>query len=734
MKAYKNRYRTGSVMALLSCLLFFSCNSEDFLEENNGGLFEEYSDHICFGVSPDVTAQTRAYADGGKDGYTAGQFVLRSTDSADTLCMRAIVSDGIHPSADQQMVTRATPVTKEEFYDQFHVVAYWWKSGELADAFYMDADVTKTGDNTWSSADTYFWPGTGHTLRFCAWAPEDAGFAAFPKIPAYVELDYTVPTDVTEQKDIVVANTDEIAGDHNAVVPLTFSHIFTAVRFEVGSQIQAGAIKSVALKGVSNKGTYNFINNDWTVEQEVTDDFTQELNHTTTGSETVGSEITDASHTFMMLPQRLPDGATVEVVFADASGAERTLSASIAGMWPQGQTVTYRISITPEYDTSEYEFSLPDERILDAHYEIYTPNLIVDNVPAGTKWTITASDDATIQAQSDMNCFAQQGYWTDNNVNESGEVTSSARGYASYSDTGSGTFPIAIFVPENTGEETRTIKLSVKIGNNEVETIEIEQWAPSWYGTGIGCERIEGEQQPWGFYWSNDYKLSFDLTACDRESRESIRQYVEWTHTLPDLQDRPFIGPLLLSMFGNDIPDLEFVDMDKSDGDIADKITIYLGSIYNYEAGTGANIAQSETDGKSNTKEMYNFKGIPFVIELINTLQSMGAVMTYEGSETFPTNNAAIACMKLNSWDIVTVSNEKMLKLTNEDGNPDWYLPASDEISGIKDDMYSLSGNYWTSTSVAGSHENAYKYDASGNINQERRDSQLNVRAVRKKP
>lgn len=261
MNAYKNRYRTGGMMALLlSCLLLFACSNKDFLEKSNS--VGEYSDYISFGVSPDEPTQTRAYADGGKDEYTAGQFVLRSTDSDDTLCVRAIVSDGILSSADQQMVTRATPVTKDEFYDQFHVVAYWWKSDELADAFYMDADVTKNGDNTWSSADTYFWPGTGHTLQFYAWAPKDAGFEAIPEIYNDIHLiylDYTVPENVAEQQDIVVANTNEIAGDHNAAVPLTFSHIFTAVRFEVGSQIQAGTIKSVALKGVRNDGVYYYL-------------------------------------------------------------------------------------------------------------------------------------------------------------------------------------------------------------------------------------------------------------------------------------------------------------------------------------------------------------------------------------------------------------------------------------------------------------------------------------------
>lgn len=116
-------------------------------------------------------------------------------------------------------------------------------------------------------------------------------------------------------------------------------------------------------------------------------------------------------------------------------------------------------------------------------------------------------------------------------------------------------------------------------------------------------------------------------------------------------------------------------------------------------------------------------------------------MMTETGTGTFPDNNAAIACMKLNSWNVVVTpeipgvsESEEILQLSNNSPNPDWYLPASAEVSGIKDEVNALNGDYWTSTSVAGSHENAYKYDASGNVTSTRRDTELHVRAVRKKP
>lgn len=747
MNGHKKRMNlTASGMAaMLSCLLLFSCNDEDFLADN-GNITGNACDNICFGISPDRNIQTRGNAASGEDGYTSGQFVLRSRDSADTLCVRATVSDGIHSPVfgNRQVATRGIPVTEDNFYNSFHVLAYWKKNGTpIREQFYMDADVTKRGNNLWSSDRVYYWPGAEHTLQFYAWAPVSGAFKTTPATPENTRLTYTVPSDAADQKDIVVASPKETPGDHNAAQSLTFNHICTAVRFVTGSQMQPGTIKSVALKGVRHNGSYDLTNGKWTLNDDVTD-FTQSLDKEMSGSETDGTEVATGEATFMMLPQTLPDNAKVEVVFhSTATNTDRTLEAIIGGMeWPQGKTVTYKLSILPEY-----EFKLANENpVLDAHYDILLTKLIVSDIPADKEWTVTAptlnDEKVTIQKQDDMNNYAKQGYWTANYAHgtTSGEleITGSARGETVYQGTGSGEFPIAVFVPENIGNASRTVELSVRLDGSDdiVQTLTLIQLAPAWSGNGIGYERIEGEKVPWGFSWDSNFKLIYDLTSCDNDdSRESIRQYVEWTKALKALGDSWLLGWLIRAIFGDDIPDLSFVDMEKSGdfiglGGKADKITISLGSL------STSGVAESMTDGQKNTREVYNFNGIQFVNEIINRIQNIpGYKLATVGNGVFPTNNASIVCMKLNSWDIIEANNEYILSLTggSEVMDPKWYLPATEEVAGINDTKYPLEGEYWTSTAVKDDNQYAYKH-SDGSTSSELRSRKLSVRAARKKP
>ncbi|MEW4379337.1 fimbrillin family protein [Bacteroides hominis] len=746
MKAYKNRYLiTGRMTVLLTSLLLFSCNNDDFLDNDSDSNIGKYSDHICFDISGTESPLTRGIVGTGKvkEEHTTGRFVLRSANTPDTLCVRATVSDGIDCSSfsGETPVTRSAPVNSLEEYGTFHVQAHCKEDGTLVNTFYMDDNVTYRNNN-WSTDNVYYWPGATRTLQFFAWAPIDAELA-IPEAPGNTTLTYTVPAAVSEQKDLVVAKTDEIEGNKNEVIPLAFEHICTAVRFVTGSQMHPGTIKSVALKGVRYKGSYDLENGKWTLNDDA-NDFTQSLDKKMSGNETDGTEVSAGEGTFMMLPQTLPTGAKVEVVFADGvTGENRTLEAPVAGMeWPQGKTVTYKLSISPEY-----EFKLENENpVLDAHYDILLTKLIVSDVPAGKTWTVTAptlnDEKVTIQKQDNMNSYAKQGYWTANYAHgtTSGklEITGSARGETVYQGTGSGEFPIAVFVPENIGDASRTVELSVRLDDSDdiVQTLTISQLAPAWYGNGIGCERIEGEKVPWGFSWDSDFKLIYDLTSCDNDdSRESIRQYVEWTKALKALGDSWLLGWLIHAIFGDDIPDLSFVDMEKS-GDViglggkADKITINLGSL------STSGVAESMTDGQKNTREVYNFNGIQFVNEIINRIQNIpGYQVATEGKGVFPTNNASIACMKLNSWDIIEANNEYILSLTggSEVMDPKWYLPATEEVAGINDTEYPLEGEYWTSTAVKDDNQYAYKH-SDGSTSSKLRSRELSVRAVRKKP
>lgn len=726
MKINKNRYlQAGRMTALLTCLLFFSCDNDDFLNNAADDLTGQYSDHICFDISSDKQAQTKGFTE---DKYPDQHFVLRGSGTPDTLCVRTIITDDIQTSMPtDKFITRGTPITGENFYDAFHVLAIKDNGSD----FFMNVDVKQNG-TVWSSDQTYYWPGSG-TLQFHAWAPIDAKFISTPQSPENLIINYTVPgDDVSAQKDIIVAS-KSCDGDYNSSVPLNFQHICTAVRFVIGDQMQAGTIKSVALKSIKNSGTYNIANETWTLNDNI-DDFTQELNKATSSSETSGSEITTDNGTFMMLPQTLPEGAMVEVKFQDGTtNTERILSASIANTeWPQGKTVTYKISITPEY-----EFKLDEENpVLDAHYVIYKTNLIVSGVPTGQSWTISATDNVTIQAQSDMNSWSQQGYWTDRYLESSGTDAGTARGQATYSGTGSGEFPIAIFIPENVNEATRELHLDVKIADNNevVQTIIISQLSPSWFNEDLGCERIEEGTYPWGFYWNEDFSISYNLTNCEDGPRRNISTYVRWTKVLHTLTNLPWIGGFLKLIFGDDIPDLSFVEMETSGGILglnkADEVTINLGQL-----NTG-NLAVNPDNGQQNTQDIYNFEGIQLVNEIINMISSIpGVEVSTTGEGIFPNENASIACMKLNSWNIISINDNTMLKLTNDNNTADWYLPAKNEITKIKDADHPLEGEYWTSTAVENDNQHAWKFIFTfQSTNEELRNKELNVRAIRKKP
>ena len=291
---------TNGIAIMLSCILLSSCNNEDLFEKNQS---ENTCDEICFGVSTSDNQKSRGNDNAGVNEYTSDRFVLRSNDSADTLCVRTIISDNITPSAfdANKAVTRGTPITGDNF-TEFKVLTYWKKNGEVVnDNFFMNEVVTKGNGDIWNCAHTYYWPGEDYTLQFCAWSPIDI-FNTPTTQKANKVFEYTVPDDATAQQDILVANSGEVSGNLKEAQQLDFKHICTAVRFVTGAQMQPGTIKSVSLEGVKYSGSYDMATEQWSLTSD-SKNFTQTLEKGMTGGETEGSEITKTEGTFMMLPQ-----------------------------------------------------------------------------------------------------------------------------------------------------------------------------------------------------------------------------------------------------------------------------------------------------------------------------------------------------------------------------------------------------------------------------------------------
>ena len=689
----------GGMATMLLCTLLFSCNNEDFLESGNP---EKACDNICFGISSDKNVQTRGYAGSDDEGYTADRFVLRSDDSADTLCVRAIVSEGINVSGfeGEQALTRATPVGKDNFYNKFHVLAYWSKNSTPVDQFYMNTNASNVAASVgtgaiWSTEQIYYWPGADHSFQFYAWAPTDAGGLTTPSSPQEKSLAYTVPEAAADQKDIVVATTNEIQGDNNAAVPLTFKHICTAVRFAVGSQMQPGSIKSVVLKGVKNAGTYDMAADNWSLG-DATVNFSQTLNKETTGTEANGDAITTSEGTFMMLPQTLPAGATVEVVFVNANNEDRTLTASIGNTeWKMGTTVTYKLSITPEY---ELEFVSQPE-MQDAHYVIYPITIKSgDKLPAGG-WTLTSNDAANVTfvekdkfVNNDVQALVDAGYWLD-----------SYNGTSTLTSTTTGEVQVYVFLKENATEADRNITLSLKPaaqGNYEAKEFSFTQYCPAW-NNGIGVERIQDGDYPWGFSWDSNMKITYNLGRG--------------------------LGPILASLYIKIFVNYSYVTSNWG-GVLTDfKVTIDFSKVGTLTTATDLN------DGNKNTWELYSFNGLNDASALMAQIESWGGVP----DKTLPANPsefAARACAMKNKYSVQTetdITGNTVYLPVLDQANMVWYLPAQNEAANMNDN---LSGDYWTSTAITDPGTTAYKYTVGGSTSPEDRDSAIHVRAVRQKP
>lgn len=691
MKGINILNMTAGMAAVLLSVTLFSCSSDVPYEHT------DYSttDNICFGIS-DSGNGTRAAA--ANEAITTDRYVLRSSESSDTLCVRAVVSDGIGKAAAKH-ATRASMQTT--MYDQFNVVAQLKKSdGNIAPRYYMNEVATKQGVVWQPSSSIYYWPDNG-SLRFLAWAPLDAELDESPVKPSEdvnkTTIKYTVPAELSKQRDLVAAATGynaSPAGGVCAPVSLQFKHLCTAVVVKTGATMAPGTIKSVTVTNVRNSGTYDMLRSAWTLN-DATTSYTVSPNMATGSTTAEGTKLNADDATFMLLPQTLGADSKLEVMFHDnISGRDRLLTASLNGAeWPMGKTVTYRLSITPEY---ELEFT-SEPQVQDAHYVIYPIKIKVD--PGLTGGWKLKSTSPKVTLRKNLTELEEVGYWIEED-----------RGTQTIEGTESGDITVYAFLEENVTNAERDVVLELSPKGFPSATpakFTIRQLCPSWNADGLGCERIEGKKYQWGFLWGDNMKM---------------------VYTVPGWILKKWWVEIVLTWF-NDYG--KYITVDRDSWSTSFRVTIDFNKI------PSPNVAKSPTDGIKNSSELYNFNGISDVSALIKRLENWGGTT----NQTFPLNptefavRAAVMKNKFNK-EVQSAGTETIERPILKNENLVWYLPAKDEFSTIVDDEYPLQGNYWTSTAsdISEDDENAYKYILNSGASLEKRTTLLNVRAVRKRP
>lgn len=290
-------------------------------------------------------------------------------------------------AAAKDVVTRGTPVTStDNFYDNFGLSAICytgtWPEKEPTDwstDFAHNLKISKS-ETSWKLEEgkQLNWLGTGR-IRFFAYSPHSATnengiIHSAPDQGGIPTLTYTIPTDVTKQRDLMTAMED-CSGGKGGAVNLKFKHALTAVTIKTGSAMLEGKITKVSFKGVYGAGTHQIGSDQWTptgepkefsvdlnidLEKETANESTTKDENNadaTAGSDggivdyaKPGTEIIDGNLTFLMIPQKLPKDATLEIEYQDKpTKTSRTLTAKLGEkeeIWPMGKKVVYSISST----------------------------------------------------------------------------------------------------------------------------------------------------------------------------------------------------------------------------------------------------------------------------------------------------------------------------------------------------------------------------------------------------
>lgn len=339
--------KISAIILIASAVIITSCKKESASE------FPHTKDRLSFKIAEyskesDLWQNAHHTKAAGKAApHTKSVVAMHGESALDTLFIHTSVSNGIEigKGKDKEPATKSKPIDSGDFHDSFGIFAstYFGKWNESVMLDYM-YNVAVTKSSGWTT--DYLWPKVSDgKIRFFAYAPYNAKGVSFPggKLYGRPLLQYTVPQSVEEQVDLLIAETQEFECSAAVPVSLPFKHIMSAIKFVVGNDVISSTIKSVSIKGVFNSGSCKIEDTPvWTLEATKSD-YSQNVDKTIDG--TVGEAVTSPEQTFMMLPQTLPAGATIEIVYND--GVDRILRADISSKrWEMGMTYIYKITNT----------------------------------------------------------------------------------------------------------------------------------------------------------------------------------------------------------------------------------------------------------------------------------------------------------------------------------------------------------------------------------------------------
>ncbi|MCH4213244.1 MAG: fimbrillin family protein [Prevotella sp.] len=281
----------------------------------------------------------------------SGETVIADVNNSKLLSFSVSVPSWKRGGSASKTESRATPITDPSLGTDksFNLIADW-NDGTGSYSTLIDNETVTCSNNLWKTVKDYYWPGAGSTVNFYAYYPASIPNGTIAHtVGSAPTLAYTVPDNAANQTDILAASSPDISGSTGTAISLTFSHIFAAVRFSVGtSGLPGGTITKITLNNIQYKGTYSF-DGTWTPNTTDLKSFSQTVSASTNASTT----ITSGPTTFMMMPQTLNKDAGITATYSTGT----SYTAKISGPWSAGNSYTYNLNKSETAVAGQYLFS-----------------------------------------------------------------------------------------------------------------------------------------------------------------------------------------------------------------------------------------------------------------------------------------------------------------------------------------------------------------------------------------
>ncbi len=481
----------------MSVLVFVSCVKEE--DEYLPG----HSTKIGYAASVGFEKGDAKTKSGGINIHTREVEIsqLDKTSGGQNLYLHTIVEDR---NIGKQIETKGSILNSSSLTGREMGVSAWvYPSGgiyEEGKSYFLNDELEVTSGIIGSDR---YWPGKddGLNLRFYAYAPSDAqtgeksdGVATYVSHSAdwadgIPSIEYVVPSNVSEQSDLLVASSDVLSSNFGNTAHLEYGHALTAVQFQVDGLYQFKIFK-IKISGVRNSGTYKYEYNNsgdnGDGDSETTDDY-DAGKWNTDGSGTDGEYIldygvdgyvcngqsetivNDGDGVLFLMPQTLPAGAQIIVEgYDDYTDIDVILTASIAGnVWGKGQNVIYKISLTDidvQYvlDVKGKEVSAPFYGELNRNFSVLSYKIIHkmgDQFPTykNVEWRIEESN-----TYPEEQAFKQSGgeivktsFWIDEFSSKTGggsyidDATEPTWSNFNFTDSNNGNYGVVAVEPES---------------------------------------------------------------------------------------------------------------------------------------------------------------------------------------------------------------------------------------------------------------------------------------------